>query len=377
MPGLSKGTYSHAYGYGQVVKIHHADVKIHRPTGIQVGGGKRGAVSGLSRASARRLAFAVRNNPALNRMGNWWAALTYPSVFPQDGRIVKGHLRAVGERWKRRGWSFAWCLEYQKRGAPHFHLILNAGDGRTDDEMQTVIAQDWYEVVDSGDVKHLRAGVFCSLIKCPAGAAGYLAQYLLKQDQKTVPTGTLAPGRMWGVVGTKLPKPVELEGGRDERHLVNLLRIMRRGVRSESAWRSRQIHTPTMGEARKAMRDTWNVLMRDKIALTTIERDGQYVEVMLSQRERFERLVKGFRACGAWNLQQFKNCGGATYRPRSGGICGATIYGAAHLARAAIERGLVDPEIDAVRRVLAVFGGRIVRVVSGKDLEPFVSRPIS
>ncbi len=362
VPGLSKGTYSHASGGRQVVRVHLKDVQIVRPTGVQVGGGRRGKVCGLSKASARRLRFSVRNNPALNRLGNWWVALTYPAEFPRDGRIVKGHLRAVGERWKRRGWCFVWCLEYQQRGAPHFHLILCGGEGLTPEAMRTLIARDWYEVVGSGDDKHLRAGVSCDLTNNPEGADGYLSGYLVKQDQKTVPAGTLAPGRMWGVIGTKLPPPVELECGRGDWDVVQLLRIMRRGARSESAWRSRQPHRPTMAEARKAIRDLWSKENREKSERMTIERDGVAVEVMMYPQERCRLFAERFRAVGVWDLTKFAGCGGATYRPRSGGKCGATIYGAAHLARAAIARGLVNPNNDAVRKVLAALGGRVVGV---------------
>lgn len=122
-----------------------------------------------------------------------------------------------------------------------------------------------------------------------------------------------------------------------------------------------------MAEARKAIRDLWSKETREKSEPTTIERDGITVEVVMYPQERCRQFAERFRAVGVWDLTKFAGCGGAAYRPRSGGLCGATIYGAAHLARAAIARGLVNPDNDAVRKVLAALGGRVIKVGPGQD----------
>lgn len=61
--------------------------------------------------------------------------LTYPgewlSVAP-DGATVKGHLQAFFKRFER-AWGVPWCgvwkLEFQRRGAPHFHLLMVPPEG--------------------------------------------------------------------------------------------------------------------------------------------------------------------------------------------------------------------------------------------------------
>lgn len=56
--------------------------------------------------------------------------LTYPGdweVVAPDGEAVKMHLRALFKRFARawgRDWVGIWKMEFQRRGAPHFHLLM-------------------------------------------------------------------------------------------------------------------------------------------------------------------------------------------------------------------------------------------------------------
>lgn len=65
--------------------------------------------------------------------------LTYPgdwvAVAP-DGPTVKRHLKAFFQRYERawsEKWRGVWKLEFQRRGAPHFHLLMAPPDGRAGD----------------------------------------------------------------------------------------------------------------------------------------------------------------------------------------------------------------------------------------------------
>lgn len=76
--------------------------------------------------------------------------LTYPgdweTVAP-NGRAVKAHLRAFFERFKRAWGGYpvcVWKLEFQRRGAPHYHLFMvpptgDAGDCRKDERLRKLI----------------------------------------------------------------------------------------------------------------------------------------------------------------------------------------------------------------------------------------------
>ena len=109
----------------------------------------RNQVTAFSDGSKRRLLFTARNFPGMDAM----LTLTYPADFPMNGRLVKDH-------WKRfRQWLIRndvvtglWVLEFQKRGAPHFHIFLRDYIDRHK------IAEAWYRIVGSGDPKHLSAG---------------------------------------------------------------------------------------------------------------------------------------------------------------------------------------------------------------------------
>ena len=93
------------------------------PKGVLVGGGKRGTVSEFSHASRRRLLRLLATLDPAQKYA--FLTLTYPADFP-DVENAKTHLRAFYKRLKRKNDSLAaiWRLEFQRRGAPHFHLIL-------------------------------------------------------------------------------------------------------------------------------------------------------------------------------------------------------------------------------------------------------------
>jgi len=86
---------------------------------------KRGKVLTFSRRSRKRLIelFARLSRDTTNPI---FLTLTYPSIFP-SAQTAKNDLRAFLERLKRRfpeaRVSLVWRMEFQKRGAPHFHLV--------------------------------------------------------------------------------------------------------------------------------------------------------------------------------------------------------------------------------------------------------------
>jgi len=85
---------------------------------------KRGIVTIFSRKSRRRLLeFLARTVD--NGKPRVFLTLTYPSNMT-DAKTGKQHLRAFLERVRRRypRASALWRIEYQKRGAVHFHLLF-------------------------------------------------------------------------------------------------------------------------------------------------------------------------------------------------------------------------------------------------------------
>lgn len=85
-----------------------------------------------------------------------------------------------------------WFMEFQQRGARHFHAILDKEIEQ--DELRRI----WYEIVGSQDSRHRKHGAHISVIRSPKGIRKYLASYLTKQEQKTVPPFYDGAGRFWG-----------------------------------------------------------------------------------------------------------------------------------------------------------------------------------
>lgn len=154
----------------------------------------------LSKKSRQRLAFVANNTRVVFRT---MVTLTYPKEYPCDGTLVKKHLDSFLKWCKRRfgAPSYLWFLEFQKRGAPHIHLLLDAPMPQTEMERRLLfgeVSQAWYRIVKSGDELHLRAGTRVERIRKPDGAARYCLKYAYKTEQKCVPEQYRNVGRFWG-----------------------------------------------------------------------------------------------------------------------------------------------------------------------------------
>lgn len=141
--------------------------------------------------------------------------LTYPGEFSTDDRVWKADLKTWFARLKRSYPQVAavWKLEFQKRGAPHFHLFLwgiemdemwsDRGKANPVNQMNAMSYGDfrrwaeraWFEVVGSGDERHLRAGCNLQRIQKPGRLMNYVAGYVSKEDQ-SLPGQKV--GRYWG-----------------------------------------------------------------------------------------------------------------------------------------------------------------------------------
>jgi hypothetical protein len=131
-----------------------------------------------------------------------FGTLTYPAEFPLDEETFKKHLKIFSQRLLRAfpAAGFHWKLEFQDRGAAHFHPIFwnLSGDSTFVGEFRMWLACSWYEVVGSDDQKHLLAGTSADLINSQFGIMRYVSSYASKCDQ-TKPGCKV--GRYWGIVG--------------------------------------------------------------------------------------------------------------------------------------------------------------------------------
>ena len=208
------------------------------------GRGKRGSIWGFSKASRRRLVDKLMLVPWSEMPGQGQASttaracmltLTYPSEFPERVSTTKNHLdnfhRALHHTTEKE-FSALWRLEFQKRGAPHYHILMFFNEPIRITSFQNWALKTWARVVGSDDPKHERHGADVRALKVDKSRPGklmcYLVKYLTKLDDNHEHTG-----RMWGEWGN-IPQAVraavtfETQGG-----FARLLRRIRKwGKRS-------------------------------------------------------------------------------------------------------------------------------------------------
>jgi hypothetical protein len=179
--------------------------------------------------------------------GDWFACCPTPSV-------AKRHLQAFGKRFERK-WGVTceafWKLEFQSRGAPHFHVLTRLPDGVDLRVMRSWVARAWYEIVGSGDERHLRAGTAVDAKwrtwDNPAAIGFYFAKHgtwASKEYQHEVPEEWATTGRWWGA--WNLPKIAETVSI-DPAQLVAARRFLRRWFRS--------VHQPRLVAVREETHD--------------------------------------------------------------------------------------------------------------------------
>lgn len=143
----------------------------------------------------------------------YFVTLTYHHMWPGNYAGRKRHLDALRKRLERRygELSAVWRLEFQKRGAPHYHLLLFVRPGQVSDgrgmtrkqqrrdallRLRNNIAWMWHEIVDPQDMQLLNAGTGVEEVKSWRGVNAYAAKYMGKLEQLRVEVGPV--GRYWG-----------------------------------------------------------------------------------------------------------------------------------------------------------------------------------
>lgn len=265
--------------------VYRRDV-ILKTTGSRVGmggsGAVRGAIRGFTHQSRRRLDHFVRNTYDL-----WtgFVTLTYPADFPTNGREVKRHQQVFNKWLRRKKIAYVWILEFQSRGAPHFHYMVSGWLDKNE------VARRWTNIVNpifpSERAKMLSASTRVEGIKNPDQVGGYMGAYMSKLDQKSVPENYKSVGRFWGASRTILRVVVEAGGIQEKREPINPKKLYRvkglyagasRAIRIMRKWYARHCKNGGRGRAFRwrwrgqgfILADgvpLWNQLMRQSVML--------------------------------------------------------------------------------------------------------------
>ena len=206
--------------------------KVSTPSDIPRGSRKppkRADVTCFSERSRQRLrikiASVVRGEPPL------FCTLTYPAEWIWDTKLWKRHLKIFSQRFLRRwiGAGFIWKLEFQQRGAPHFHPFVWGISDSELREFRQWLSEVWNAVAGNGESNHLLAGTRVEQMRNPGAAIRYVSGYAAKTDQ-TRPGEKV--GRYWGVVGRERiawgrPEVVSLNQQQSKVVLRTIRRYMR------------------------------------------------------------------------------------------------------------------------------------------------------
>lgn len=193
------------------------------------GNAKRKKVQGLSNKARTRL---IRFLATIGRGDQgWFVTLTYWR-FSEDWNEWKRDLHTFIKTLRRfaDGVCGVWRLEFQERGAPHFHLLLWFGVPVDHAELDAHCRDAWLRIIDQ-DAPETRAyAVTVDPIMDMQSSAFYLSLYQSKDknDRKDIQTG-----RLWGVIGREhLQTEPFREVGMDERQMQQLRRFVRRLYRN-------------------------------------------------------------------------------------------------------------------------------------------------
>jgi hypothetical protein len=175
-------------------------------------GGRRGVIRGFSKASRRRLTDRLMRVPwrdvaqtdkHASQARAVLVTLTYPREFPQDARVYHRHLDNFHRSLsyvKQNRYGAIWRLEFQRRGAAHFHILFVFQEPVDIARYRVWCRRTWYRVVASGDPQHRVHGADVRAVYEKRSSAGALMRYLIKYLGKEDPEERES-GRCWGCWG--------------------------------------------------------------------------------------------------------------------------------------------------------------------------------
>lgn len=210
----------------------------------------RGVVSyEFSRKCRRRLMNAFHSWQVPDNYKRYHIILTYPASYPDDWHVWKDHLKAFKRKLQAVfGDSIEgyWRLELQKRGAPHYHLLVALPKGMvTNKRLYKLITQWWASIAHTSDQYQGKYATKIKVIHNDAMAQSYVSKYCAKVSRKEKPMearenislgdafeqnsvqfreSQLAQksiGRQWGRIGAPNEEPLfELNLSLEGQHLL-------------------------------------------------------------------------------------------------------------------------------------------------------------
>ena len=163
--------------------------------------GVRGKVKVFSAASRMRLSRYFGRIPA-GVAPPILITLTLPGEYDPDPAVWRRYRKLMADRLVRRYAVYGfWRLEFQRRGAAHWHFVCWSPRGFI---CRAWLARNWSSIC-SGGADHLAAGSRVEVARSPRGWGSYLIREIGKGNQSSCAAAAgLYPagvGRFWGVIG--------------------------------------------------------------------------------------------------------------------------------------------------------------------------------
>jgi len=209
----------HVYS-GGVLRVKR-ESKIQAKFQYEVGRKDRPIMKFTAKSMARLVATVNASNVKFGSM----ITLTYPVIFPRDGKTIKAAMNNFTQMMRDQNYGpYLWFLEFQVRGAPHFHILStqdaispNMRVRATETWVSRMSKEGWFlaEVIKLAVKRDVCEWTLMSniiaksywftlrektweLIRKQDGAKGYATKYATKEYQKVPPKGFQGVGRFWG-----------------------------------------------------------------------------------------------------------------------------------------------------------------------------------
>jgi hypothetical protein len=168
--------------------------------------------------------------------------LTYHNNYPSYGRILKKHLHSflvmLHELHK---FQYIWVLEFQERGAPHFHFFVDVSSKNK--KFHEDFAKIWNSITKESELHYAFHMSSRNFFPWNMITGTYLSKvYMAKSNQKDVPENFKNVGRFWGCSRSMKPVAVIISSVDDKINIDKTIRpLIKAKERKLSAWKGRKI----------------------------------------------------------------------------------------------------------------------------------------
>lgn len=207
-------------------------VKFDHTGTTNTGGGQRDLIKGLSKGSRRRLVHLINSLGETNEA--FFVTLTMREAtenFKQWKQWLNRTLTAL--RYSFPKLSGIWRLEFQKRGTPHFHLLLYTNEPEDIKVLRAKLRKYWSNAVGRQNTSSTH-GIKVERIRDIRKSGFYLAIYQAKneQDRTDIPTG-----KTYGIINKKGLPIAKYSGGEFDSIHFNIWskRLYRRYISANGA----------------------------------------------------------------------------------------------------------------------------------------------